>query len=181
MGELSVIPAWVAPPARQVRDAHCIARALAVRAVEARPVAASFDWVTGGQDSPITQRGDEPAAAVVRAEMMLADALTRGGDLHPDWWDALGVAQLPAVTRDGTWCAGVAAALAWLLGVTERPPVPLPRRLPDGTVPTADQLYAEALRSGRLTGPEERNGARDRAEREAARFRRLAELAASTH
>jgi hypothetical protein len=66
--------------------------------------------------------------------------------------------------------------LAWLLGFGTLPPVRLPRRNPDGSVVTADQLYAEYM-AGKWNGPEVRRDERARAEKDAALYRRLAALA----
>jgi hypothetical protein len=73
--------------------------------------------------------------------------------------------------------AGEAArnTLAWLIGFQSIPPIRLPRRNPDGTVVTADQLCAEY--TARTAGlPEELRAARHRAEQDAALYRRLAAL-----
>jgi hypothetical protein len=65
--------------------------------------------------------------------------------------------------------------IAWLLGMSRTPPIELPRRNPDHTVVTADQLYAEYM-AGKTGLPEQRNEARQRATTDAARYRRLAAL-----
>jgi hypothetical protein len=66
--------------------------------------------------------------------------------------------------------------LAWLLGFGRIPPLRLPRRNADGSTPTVEQLYAENL--AKVSGePEERIAARAQAERDAALYRRLANLA----
>jgi hypothetical protein len=70
--------------------------------------------------------------------------------------------------------------LAWLLGMQSHPPIRLPRRNPDGTPATAEDLFTEYMR-GRWDGPEERRDARARAETDAALYRRLADLADSAH
>jgi hypothetical protein len=64
--------------------------------------------------------------------------------------------------------------VVWLLG--RRPaPVQLPRRNPDGTLMTVEQLTAEYM-TGKWDCPEERNAAEQHARTEAARSRRLAAL-----
>jgi hypothetical protein len=68
--------------------------------------------------------------------------------------------------------------LAWLAGYTAIPPIRLPRRNPDGSVITPDQLCAEYL-AGKTGLPEQRRDARTRAEQDAARYQRLAALADS--
>jgi hypothetical protein len=176
MGETAVIPAWVVQPPTQVADCHRIAHATAAQTGRVRmaAVAATVNWVTGGQPAPLTERLDVPTAAVARAEMMLAI-----GPLHAELWRELGVEPREPVTNHPEWLEGVALALGWLLGIHSRPPLRLPRRNPDGTTPTADQLYREALEARPHTAPEQRNAARDEAAALAGRYRRLAELADS--
>ena len=73
----------------------------------------------------------------------------------------------------------VAVTLRWLFEDEQsRPPIELPRRLSDGSTPTADQLCAEAeARRGNRWGLEERHEARLKAEQAAARYRELDRLA----
>ena len=134
-----MIPAWVAPAAREVDDCHWIAHACAQ---EAGPgsryaqVLAVLDWVT----SELPTRDQA-------VDMMMAS--------------------------DGA----AYATVVWLLGSSpdKPPPVTLPRRNPDGTVMTAEQLTAEYMTG--LTGlPEQRREAEHRARADAARYRRLAAL-----
>lgn len=181
---LAVIPAWTAPAAQEIRDAHRIATALGSAQPDAhtvRAVAATIGWVTGGQPSPLTGRpvGDV-AEAVVHAEMMLASAVPFGdSDLPADVWASLGVEPAAAITGHHGWALGVAAATAWLLGVTDRSPVALPVRLPDGRVADADTLYAARMARHHRPEPEQRAAARRAAEQEAARSAQLAALADS--
>jgi hypothetical protein len=65
--------------------------------------------------------------------------------------------------------------LAWLLGFTPVPPIELPRRNPDGTVVTVEQVTAE-LFAGKTGMPEHRRDAETKARRQVARWRRLASL-----
>lgn len=67
------------------------------------------------------------------------------------------------------------STLAWLLGMTDVPPIELPRRNPDGTVVTIGQVTAELL-AGKTGMPEQRRDAENRAYRMVARWRRLASL-----
>jgi hypothetical protein len=67
------------------------------------------------------------------------------------------------------------STLAWLLGFTSSPPIELPRRNPDGTVVTVDQVAAELL-VGKTGLPEQRRDAENRARERVARWRRLASL-----
>jgi hypothetical protein len=182
---VATVPAWVVPPPGQVADAHCLTHALvseladAERAHRHAGACAAISWVVGLQPAPMTSRGDESTTALVRAEMMLAGAVAAGAPSLPDEvWAALEVPAMPPVTAHAGWANGVAAALGWLLGVHARPPVRLPRRLPDGSTPTAEQLYDEYV--ARTFGePEARAEARRRASEDATLYRRLAELADS--
>lgn len=71
---------------------------------------------------------------------------------------------------------GAAAnTVAWLLGITTVPPIDLPRRNPDGTLLTVQQLVAEYM-ADKWDGPEERSAAERWARDQAARNRRLASL-----
>jgi hypothetical protein len=70
---------------------------------------------------------------------------------------------------------GAYDTLAWLLGMSSRPPITLPRRNPDDTVMTAAQLYDEYM-TGLWGEPEQRRDAQLRAVRDAAAYQRLANL-----
>jgi hypothetical protein len=150
MGRTGVIPAWVKPAPRAVADCHRIGYALAHRADHAA-VADTINWVVGCQVAPITGRPSPPTVGDVHTEMAAA---RRGG------------------ARDDAVCN----TLAWLVGFGSIPPIPLPRRNPDDTVATADDLFAEYM-VGKWDGPEVRRDARHRAEADAALYRRLADVA----
>jgi hypothetical protein len=182
----AVIPLWVDPTAQQIEDAHRIAYAVAVDGGGYRWQArsATFDWVTGLQDAaPVTGRRDpdglEPTEAVARGEMLSADAVTVDLVLASEFWELLGVEELPPLTTNHEWCDGVAGVLGWLLG-TRSAPIRTPRRNRDGTVMTADQLYREKAAAQRILPPEDRARLRTEAEVEAGVYRRLATLADSS-
>jgi len=65
--------------------------------------------------------------------------------------------------------------IAWLVGFVSMPPFELPRRNPDGTVVTVEQVTAELL-VGKTGMPEQRIAAEHEAHRKVARWRRLASL-----
>jgi hypothetical protein len=173
----AVIPAWVTPSAQAVADAHRIAHVTGAETgdVAARAVAASINWVTGGQLAPLTERTELPTRELVTAEWLLAGSVEHGTTMV---WGS--VSPVVPVTLDRRWAAGTSAALGWLLGCTDRPPVRIPRRLPDGSVPTAEQLYDEMLaaRPHAAWTPEMRAEARRRAAQAAVTSQRLADLAA---
>lgn len=179
MTDMAVIPAWVVQPTQEVADCHRIAHVVADDTGNARlaGIAASINWATGGQPSPLTERDGDPSAAVARAEMMAAyDA-----NMPQELWSALGVEPREPVTENEGWREGVALTLGWLLGVHSRPPIPLPRRNPDGSTPSEEQLYREAVEARPHCSwePEQHAEARSKARAEAARYARLAKLADS--
>jgi hypothetical protein len=135
MGQMeALIPAWVAPTAREVADCHWIAHSVAAEVGRASihgEVCSILDWVTT----------DLPEQAAVHARVVDDDTST----------------------------------LAWLLGFTPVPPIELPRRNPDGTVVTVEQVTAELL-AGKTGMPEQRRDAETKARRQVARWRRLASL-----
>lgn len=160
----AVMPTWVVPADQQVIDCGRLAAAV-VRAAgrgelpyEAG-VLAAVSWVRGASRSPITDEAEPATAEAVEAEWFAAGEVELGGSPRG--------AVVPADAAQG-----VRRTLAWLLGREPRPPVPLPRR----PVPTAEELYVEALAAQpyRAWLPEEREAARSAAARESARLARLA-------
>lgn len=181
---LAVIPTWAAPAAQAVRDAHRIAQALGVADAGAhgvQAVAATIGWVTGSQPSPLSGReAGEVTSALARAEMMLGSAVALGStELPPDVWAALDVAPARSLTAHVGWAGGVCDALGWLLQVTDRAPVPVPVRGPDGRPAGAEVLFEERMRRHHRPEPEQRQAAWAAAQRDAARYARLAALAES--
>lgn len=166
MSQVVTVPAWVVPPPRQLRDAFYLAAARADQLVRERGVAAAMDWVLAGGPAPVSHRPDPVTPAVVREELLLADLLAAGGAPPRG---------LPVpVVWDAVWSAGVAPALAWMLGDQRHPPVVLPRRHPDGTLFDADDLYREAVAGRHYLEPEDRARARAEARLDAALYARLA-------
>jgi len=185
VGSLAFIPTWVAPPAQQVVDCFRICYAVVDETLSflRGGHAAAVNWVTGGQVSPISEVPEQPVPEhVARAERMLARVVA--WDMPPpsltEWAD-LGVEPREPVASNREWATGVEAALSWLLGLRAEPAVRLPRRLPDGSTPTAEQLYAEMVAAEPYAYdlPEERRDGRNKAAADAALYRRLAALAAS--
>jgi hypothetical protein len=118
--------------------------------------------------------------------MMLAQAVARGDRGLPDYlWAKLGLTPEEPWRFDTVWSERVALTLCWLLEDEQnRPPIELPRRLSDGSTPTADQLYAEAEAEAEAAaqrsnswGLQERHEARLKAEQAATRYRELDRLA----
>ncbi len=181
---LAVIPTWAAPVAQAIGDAHRIAQALGSAdpaAYTVQSVAATIGWVTAGQSAPLTGRpAGDVSAPLARAEMMLAAAVSLGEvELPDDVWTALQVAPARSLTDYVGWADGVGAALGWLLGVLDRSPVPVPVRGPDGRPLDARAVYEARMRRHHRPEPEQRQAAWSRAQRDAASYARLADLAAS--
>jgi hypothetical protein len=151
------VPTWITPGARQLAD--CVVLAAEVQAQYEFGVVTALRWITGRDPSPIT---GEPAAvtrAAAEAEYFIAGQVE------------LGESPLSATIPPAT-AQGVLRALAWLLGWETNPPIELPRR----PVPTADQLYDEAVAAEpwRYRLPEDQAAGRLAAQRQAARLARLA-------
>jgi hypothetical protein len=178
------IPAWVTPPVGQVEDLYWLAHRyyLDQHSTRAGGVGAALDWILKGRVAPITERREQPVTRnLAEAEMTAALATTGGADwvLFPlDLvYTELGVAYQPPVVVDPQWSDGVWRALRWLLGVADQAaPLQLPRRHLDGTIPTSDELYQQALahRPYPVRLPEERRELRLQAETDVCRYHRLA-------
>lgn len=174
----AVIPAWIEVAHRAVRDAHRIAYRIAVEGdMRAGGIASAINWVTGGEAAPLSQRTG------MTRDLAWAEWLLAGSVEHatPMVFTAGEGPPPVAVVTDQRWASGAGAALGWLLGATPptRTPVPVPVRLEDGRVPTADDLY-QRMRDTRPHAawtPEQRARARQQAVVTAARNRRLADLA----
>lgn len=147
MGELAVIPAWVAPAHRSVVDMNHMAYALAhqVDSVHAAGQLAAVGWVTGVRDAPVTERADSASWEMVRAESWVA--LCHAAQAPPPRerdWERLGVAARPVVAGGADFAHGAWRTMAWLLGVHAQPPTELPERAEDGSVPPWERRYAMA-------------------------------------
>lgn len=78
--------------------------------------------------------------------------------------------------RDDDYHRGISDTLAWLCGWLPKPCLEIPSRNPDGTLLTADQLYAAALEEyprGWDPTPEQRDKARLDADKTAIRWARI--------
>lgn len=179
---------WVVPPARQVNDLHWLAYRLFTDQGQsgAGGIAATLGWIHGDRVGPITERDEQPVTrALVHAEIWAAfrvdDEFT--DDPEPSLrstCERWGVVYWPVVATDPRWANGVWRTLHWLVETVKvKPPVTLPVRNPDGTVPTVDELVkaemaASPHRSWQL--PELRLEARHRACATVAQSRELVAL-----
>jgi hypothetical protein len=115
--------------------------------------------VLRGQHSPLTDLDSPTTQQAAEEEFFVAGAVEFGDS------------PLSALVTAET-AQGVGRTLSWLLGWQPQAPIDLPRR----PVPTAGQLYEEAVASKpwRFRLPEEWTAARLAAQREAARLVQLA-------
>lgn len=179
------IPAWVTPVAAAVEDLYWLAHRYYIdqHSTRAGGIGATLDWILKGRVAPITERREQPVTKnLAEAEMTAALATTGGAD----WamfpldlvYTRLGVAYQPPVVVEPAWSDGVWRGLRWLLGVADQAaPLHLPLRRPDGTIPTTEELYQQAMtqlpHSVRL--PEQRRELRLRVETDVCRYHRLAD------
>jgi hypothetical protein len=176
-------PAWAAPSRREIDDLHWLA--YRARRELGQPsysgISRTLAWVRGGRAAPITGRTDIPVTReLATAEKWAANAASTP-DLTPpplEYISAqLGVVHVAPQPVDADLADGAWRALRWLLGEPgQSPPLPLPVRHVDGTVPTADELYDIALAAApdRFRLPEQRAELRSRVEQNARRYRDLA-------
>lgn len=185
MGWVAVIPEWVVPSLREVDDAHWLAfQEYADRgSAAAGGVGAALAWVRGGRAGPVTSRGERPVTeALSWAEVWAATAAERPGRTPPPLERIcadLGVAFWPPSEVDTRWATGVRATLRWLLGAPgQQAPTELPVRRPDGSTPTAEELYEAAMVTTPFLFelPEQRVALRSRVEANARRYRELANM-----
>jgi hypothetical protein len=85
-------------------------------------------WIGGVGNSPLTSQPPPASRAAAEQEFHVA------AEVEPE--DSPLSAVIPTATAQG-----VRRTLAWLLGLDQHPPIELPRR----PVPTARQLYDEAV------------------------------------
>ncbi|MDQ3762168.1 MAG: hypothetical protein M3460_10900 [Actinomycetota bacterium] len=171
-------PDWVVPSVSQIADEHWLAYAMLrnQRDAWAAGVGTAISWVRSGRDAPITNRPERPVTRVLaQAESWAAEAAsdpTAGLPLDLIYRQLDVTPYPPKPGRNVKYTLGVWRALRWLLGVPDQAaPIPVPRRHPDGRLYTADDLYAEVIRTGdgRLS-PEQRATKRIQAERDAAEY-----------
>jgi len=140
----AVVPAWVAPAHRDVADCHRMVVQIAevTGSHEALGQVAAISWVVGLRPAPVTQREEPVTRELVRAEhwVALCDAANQAEPNEADWRQ-LGVEPRAIVAGNGEFAYGAWTVLGWLLGERLDPPVELPRRAADGSVPPGEELY----------------------------------------
>ena len=146
---MAVIPSWVAPAHRDVADGHRIVVGLAdvTGSHEALGQIAGLGWVVGLRPAPLTQREERVSRELVRAEHWLAlCAAAEQAEPSESEWQRFGIEPRPMVAGNGEFAYGAWSVLGWLLGERLDPPVELPRRAADGSVPPGERLYVSRPR-----------------------------------
>jgi len=141
---MAVVPSWVAPAHRDVVDCHHTVVQLAdvTGSHEALGQVAALGWVVGLRPAPLTQREERVTRDLVRAEHWLA-LCTAAGQSEPNTaeWQQFGVEPRPMIAGNAEFAHGSWSVLGWLLGGHLDPPVEVPCRAADGSVPPGEQLY----------------------------------------
>jgi hypothetical protein len=196
-----VVPGWVVPSQRQVWDLYWLSLGvhMATRNEEPAPqrpggVLVAVLWVVGapGIPGPITARAERPVTQpIAQSELFAAAAAAQaavGVIAAPDRIPlagicaGLGVAYWPVI-EDGRVerAQGVGHALGWLgagqPGRQYAAPLPIPVRNADGSIPTVEELYEQAVRGvGVGCEPEQRAELRRRLAADVMAYQRSAEL-----
>jgi len=177
-----VEPMWITPSCSELADVHVLAfRTFRdTGSAKAEAMGATAAWIRGGRTAPVTFREEQPVTkALAKAEMWAAVHVVTGDVPLESFCLDLGVHYAPAVATNPVWSLGVEEVLRWLTAdplERRKPPIPLPRRNPDGSVATAEELYQQtmATQPHKKWGPEERRALRNRTEVDAIRSERLA-------
>jgi hypothetical protein len=180
-------PHWAAPATAEIADLMWLAYGswVASGSQWAAGIMSTAAWVRGGRAAPVTSRPDAPVTrALAEAEFWTSLAVLderSGSPAFPA--DAvcarLGVTYAAPQPVDVLWARGTVGTLRWLLGKPGSdgradPPIPVPVRRPDGSIPTERELYERALSDARsVLVPEQRRRLRQKAQHDVARAHRL--------
>jgi hypothetical protein len=187
-GWVPVEPEWAVPATAKIADLMWLAYGswVSSRSQWSAGVMSTAAWVRGGRPAPVTGRADLPVTRpLAEAELWVSLAVVS------EHWGApglpaeavcarLGVAYAAPEPVDVLWASGTVESLRWLLGEPGSdgglagPPMEVPVRRPDGSIPTAHELYEHALlRSWSPPPPEQRRDLRLKAQHDVARAHRL--------
>ncbi|MGH3770202.1 MAG: hypothetical protein ACRDRW_02185 [Pseudonocardiaceae bacterium] len=141
-------------------------------------VLGAVEWVIGTGCGPITGRDERPVTwSLAVAELTAAAVVMRGSGPLESECARLGVAYREPLFTDRDHAVGVWRTLGWLCEPDRvgGSPLPVPQRRPDGSVPSADELYAGAIavNPGAYREPGQRVELRGRAVKAEADFRWL--------
>lgn len=142
---MAIIPAWVVAPHRQVVDLNYMTYVLAteIESVHGQGQLAAVGWVTGQCAAPVTHRAEPVTFKLARAESWAALCVA-ANDSAPTTrdWERLAVRPAATVSVDADFAHGAWRTFAWLLGVRPDPPIELPVRDADGSIPPWERHYA---------------------------------------
>lgn len=183
-----VVPGWIVPLGSQVVDLMWLSYATWVdaRSPWAGGVMSTAAWVRGGRQAPVTGRAESPVTReLAQAELWATLVVATAGPGMPAFpaeslCAPLSVSYVPPTPVDRKWAQGVASTLRWLLGTRSAAgtvaaaPLPLPVRRADGSIPTAEELYASMVAAACVPMlPEQRQELRSRVVLDVARSHRL--------
>ena len=182
-------PDWVREPAA-LADLHVLAKRqhADVRSPRHDGMAGTAAWLRGVRVAPVTYREEQPVTyALAKAEKWASMWVTGDGVKPPleSFCAKLGVPYREPVATDRHYALGVWEVLHWLTAdpLEQRPPpLDVPERNPDGSISTAEELYAAgaAAEPWRYSLPERRIELRDRSEQRERRSQHVARLIAET-
>ena len=183
-----VHPVWSSRGFRELDDLHWLAYAVdrEKQSAFAAGVGASLGWIRGGRVAPVTERDESPVTReLATAETWACAAAATPGIRPPPLEEIcreLGVRNWPVLPAGVGWAEGGEVCLRWLLGRQDRPPLPIPERLADGSLPSPKELMEReiAARPWAFEEPERRLELRRRAESTARRDQQLEDLIART-
>lgn len=144
------LPVWVAPPAHEVADLWWLAHRdwTERRSPWTGGVIAAVEWVIGTGCGPVTAREERPVTRnLAIAEFCAAAVVIRGSGPLESECRRLGVTYREPLRWGSDFAVGAWRTLGWLTDPkpTRCCPLPVPLRNRDGSVPTADQLYDQAI------------------------------------
>jgi len=182
-------PDWVRKPAA-LADLHVLAyrRHADVGSPRHDGMACTAAWLRGVHIAPVTFREEQPVThALAKAEKWASMWVTSDSAKPPleSYCTKLGVPYREPVAVNRHYALGAWEVLHWLIADTPEhrpPPLDVPERNPDGSISTAEELYAAAVAAEpwRYSLPERRIQLRDRSEQRERRSRHLANLIAET-
>jgi len=183
------VPDWVREPAA-LADLHVLAyrRHADVGSPRHDGMACTAAWVRGVRIAPVTFREEQPVTyALAKTETWASMWVTSDGAKPPleSFCTKLGVPYREPVATDRHYALGAWEVLHWLTADPREhrpPPLDVPERNPDGSVATAEELYAAgvAAEPWHYSLPERRIELRDRSEQRERRSRHLAHMIAET-